>query len=218
MDPLHIGLDLDNTIIDYDAAFGEVAVALGLLPADHGLATKDAVKSLLCQRPDGEQSWMRLQGQMYGRYIDHGRLWDGVSDFLREMHATGTTLSIISHKTRHGHYDESRVNLWDAALDWLERHGLFAEEFGLRRENVHLLETREEKLATIGRLACHVFIDDLPELLLDPAFPRRTKGLWFAAGQDGAAAPGLTPYPDWLSLMQAVRALAVGRARSSPRR
>jgi hypothetical protein len=211
MQPLHIGLDLDNTIVSYDAGFPALAVELGLLPASHGLTTKDAVKTLLWRQPDGETLWMRLQGQMYGRYIEHGRLHAGVGEFLRAMHVAGNRLSIVSHKTRYGHFDANRVDLWDAAVGWLERRGLFAEEFGLRRDNVHFRETRAEKLATIGQVGCDVFIDDLPEVLLDPAFPRATTGLWFAAGQDGAAWPALTPYRDWPALRDAVHGLAAAQ-------
>ena len=205
MDQFHIGLDLDNTIISYDSGFADVAVALGLLPADHGPSTKEAVKSLVSARPDGERDWMRLQGQMYGRYIDHGRLRDGVVEFFGEMHRAGAKLSIVSHKTRYGHFDPGRTSLWDAALGWLERRGLFAAELGLHRENVHFLETREAKLETIRQIGCDVFVDDLPEVLLHPDFPPQTRGLWFAAGQDDAAGRGLVPYPDWPTVLQAVR-------------
>ena len=215
IEQFHIGLDLDNTIIDYDRGFAEVAGEMGLLPAGHGLRTKDAVKSYLWALPDGEQVWMRLQGQIYGRYIDHGRLSDGVGEFLREMHGAGARLSIVSHKTQYGHFDASRVNLWDAALGWLERRGLFGGAFGLRRDDVHLLESRDAKIATIGRIGCDLFVDDLPEVLLDPGFPQRTTGIWYVGDQDDAAGRGLAPYRDWASILQAARAFAA--ARGAPR-
>ena len=207
MRPLHVGLDLDNTIISYDSGFAAVAAEIGLLPAGHALRTKEAVKSFLWALPDGEQVWMRLQGQMYGRHIDHGELYDGVPEFLRAMRAAGAKVSIVSHKTKYGHFDESRVNLWDAALGWLERRGLFDDAFGLRREDVHLRETREEKIATIGEIGCRVFIDDLPEVLLHPKFPARTIRIWFASDQPAESGHGLVPHRDWYSLLQAVRAL-----------
>jgi hypothetical protein len=216
IEQLHIGLDLDNTIISYDIGFAEVAEEMGLLPAGHGLRTKDAVKSYLWALPDGERVWMRLQGQMYGRHIEHGRICDGVEEFLRRMHEAGARLSIVSHKTKYGHFDESQVNLWDAALGWLERRGLFSAELGLRRENVHFKETREAKLETVGRIGCHLFIDDLPEVLLHRDFPTRTHGLLFAAGRSGAPEGGLVPYSDWSSVLQAVRILNASRARCSP--
>lgn len=215
MQPFHIGLDLDNTIIDYDRAFAELAVEMGLFPAGHAPAGKEDVKSRLATRPDGEQLWMRLQGQVYGRHIDRGRPSEGVTSFLRGAHRGGARLSIVSHKTRYGHYDANRVNLWDAALGWLERQGFFAGRLGLRREDVHFTETREQKLATIGRLGCDVFVDDLPDVLLHPDFPARTQGLWFAAGQQAAASPTLTPFPDWPSLRRAVRRIEAGRTKST---
>jgi hypothetical protein len=208
---LHVGLDLDNTIISYDRAFVEIGTEMGLLPADHGLHTKNAVKSFLWGRPGGKKEWMRLQGQIYGLYIDSGRLWDGVPEFLRAMHQAGAKVSIVSHKTRYGHFDASRVNLWDAAIGWLERRGLFAEDFGLHRENIHFLETREEKIVMIANISCHVFIDDLPEVLLDLSFPAQTTGIWFACGQSDNAGRGLAPHYHWGTILQAIQELAAGR-------
>jgi hypothetical protein len=205
---LHIGLDLDNTIISYDRAFVEVGTEIGLLPADHGLRTKNAVKSFLCGRPGGKAAWMRLQGQIYGLYIDSGILWDGVPEFLRAVHQAGAKVSIVSHKTKYGHFDASRVNLWHAAIGWLERRGLFSVDLGLDRENIHFLETREEKIMMIAKIGCHVFIDDLPEVLLDPSFPRQTTGIWFASGQNDKVGRGLAPHHDWKTILQVIQGLA----------
>src|SRR5437879_1128769 len=101
MRDLHVGLDLDNTIIDYDQAFGAVGAEIGLLASGHRLASKDAVKAFLRTPPHVEEDWMRLQGQVYGRYIDRARIYDGVEQCLRMLRARGVKLSIVSHKTRH---------------------------------------------------------------------------------------------------------------------
>src|SRR5258708_7479707 len=89
MSAFHVGLDLDNTIISYDDAFGKVAAAIGLLPAGHGLRTKGPVKARLITPARGEQDWMRLQGQVYGRHIDSAVLGDGVADCIRDLRRRG---------------------------------------------------------------------------------------------------------------------------------
>jgi hypothetical protein len=209
MRELHIGLDLDNTIIDYDQAFGAVGSEIGLLALDHRLASKDAVKAFLRTPPHVEEDWMRLQGQVYGRYIDRARIYDGVDLCLRRLRAQGVKLSIVSHKTRHGHFDPDRISLWDAAMGWLERRGFFAPDgYGLRREDVHFSETRAGKIATIGRIGCDAYVDDLAEVLLDPRFPTRTRAIWFASDKNAAEGGTLKPYRQWSEIAQALAELA----------
>ena len=201
---LHVGLDLDNTLIDFDAVFGEVGTALGMLPADLRGLNKADVRGYLRGQPDGETQWMRLQGQVYGRYLDAARLYPGVAEFLLRLKDCGAAVSIVSHKTRYGHYDPARVNLWDAAVAFLDSRGFFtADGFALRRDQVFFEETRSGKIARIDALHCDIFIDDLPEVLLDPAFPARTERLWFAHGQAASAHPELTACDTWKDLAQA---------------
>lgn len=207
MSGFHIGLDLDNTIITYDAAFAKVGVDIGLLAAGHALRTKEDVKASLITPERGEQDWMRLQGQVYGRYIDSAALNEGVAAFIREMRGRGARISIISHKTRFGHFDDE-VNLWDAARGWLDRQGFFsAEGFGLDVADLHFLETRDEKVSMIDRAGCDAFVDDLPEVLHHPAFPKNVVGLWFAGDRPAADGAGLAPYRNWIDIGRKITAL-----------
>jgi hypothetical protein len=205
----HIGLDLDNTIISYDDAFGAVGVEIGLLPRALKLAGKDEVKSFLITPARGEQDWMRLQGQVYGRYIDRASLCEGVAEFLRTVRERGARVSIISHKTRYGHFDETRINLWDAASGFLDRHGFFSPDgFALDRNDLHFLETRDEKVAKIAAAGCQAFVDDLPEVLLHPAFPNETLPIWLAGNGASAATGALVAYRDWTEIRRALEKLA----------
>lgn len=206
---LRIGIDLDNTLIDYGGVFGTVAADLGMLPASQRGASKAEVRATLRAQVDGERTWMRLQGQVYGRYLGRARLFPGVAAFFREAGLAGARSTIVSHKTQYGHEDQHRVRLWDAALAWLDDAGFFAPEgFGLRREDVHFEETREAKLARIEAIGCDVFIDDLPEVLLHPAFPKQTVPLWFADSQPASAGGGLEPHRSWQAVTQ--RTLSLG--------
>jgi hypothetical protein len=206
----HIGLDLDNTLIDYDAVFGPVGVELGLLPVDQSAASKAEVREFL-QGAGGEADWMRLQGQVYGRYIERARLFEGVPESLACLRAAGVQLTIVSHKTRYGHFDPERIDLWDAARDWLTARGFFDRDgFGFSFDRVVFEETREGKLTRIAECACDVFIDDLPDVLRHPAFPPRTWPLWFAGACPAEAGGGLEPYRNWQELTAAaLRALSL---------
>jgi hypothetical protein len=208
MRSFHLGLDLDNTIISYDKAFVDVGTELGMLPAGHRLATKDEVKSDLFVRSGDELKWMELQGQVYGRYIDRAELFVGVADCLRRVQQQGGRISIVSHKTRYGHFDAARVNLWDAALGWMERRRFFeADGLRLNRRNVHFSESREGKIAAIAAIGCQAFVDDLPDVLLHRDFPSGIERIWFAADKPAAEGSPLEPHRNWSEVGRAIQAL-----------
>jgi len=182
---LSLGIDFDNTLICYDALFHRAATEQGLIPPSTP-ATKDAVRDEL--RATGrEELWTELQGVVYGSRIGEAEPFPGALDFLAEAVRAGVPVSIISHKTRQP-YRGTPVDLHAAALGWLEARGCFdASRVGLPRSRVHFLLTKEEKLAEVARSGCSHFVDDLPEILLSPAFPARTARLLFAP----AGAPAL---------------------------
>src|SRR5262249_42197027 len=92
-------------------------------------------------------------------------------EFFRQAARAPVGICIISHKTRYP-YRGPRHDLHAATLDWLDRHGFFNEnEIGLPRENVHLELTMSAKLERIAHVCCTHFLDGLPGLLPDPAFP-----------------------------------------------
>jgi hypothetical protein len=207
MPPLHIGIDLDNTIVDYDAVFGPVAEEIGLLePGLAAAGSKDEVKAQLIRLDPSESLWMRLQGQVYGRFIERATPYPGFEPFLRAVRAEGAHISIVSHKTRHGHFDPARIDLWEAARRWLERRGFFAAGgFGLDPADLHFEETRAGKIARIVSIGCQMFIDDLPDVLHHPAFPSDVERIWFACGQAPAAGVGLTAHRNWTEVLDTVR-------------
>jgi hypothetical protein len=206
MPPLHIGIDLDNTIIDYDAVFGSAAEEMGLLKTGLAAGSKDEVKAQLIELDPSESLWMRLQGQVYGRFIERAAPYPGLELFLRTVRAEGVRISIVSHKTRHGHFDPARIDLWEAARSWLVRRGFFAADgFGLDLADLHFEETRAGKVARIASIGCQIFIDDLPDVLHHPAFPGAVERIWFACDQTPAAGAGLTAHRTWTEVLDTVR-------------
>ncbi len=179
-----------------------------MLPPDRRGASKTEVREYLRRSAAGEADWMRLQGQVYGRYISRARLFEGVAGFVTSLRAAGATLTIISHKTRYGHFDSDRVDLWEASRHWLDERGFFDRtRLRFTRDEVLFDETREGKLAQIAAQGCVLFIDDLPEVLRHPAFPGVTRPLWFARAAHAEDGGGLTPYRDWKALTGAALAL-----------
>ena len=124
---LRIGLDFDNTLIDYSDVFAKVFVTESarrdITPSE--LPTgKQAVKQAAIKLA-GETFWMSIQGLAYGRGIIDGKLSSGVADFLHTARTERAEIYIVSHKTEYGHFDNSKTNLRTAARDWMEAQGFF---------------------------------------------------------------------------------------------
>jgi hypothetical protein len=190
--PPRIGVDFDNTLISYDDVFVSYAAAEGIViggAARSKREVRDAIRAL----PDGETRWQALQGRVYGKGIVDAVLLDGVSRFIRRCRGAGCDVVLISHKTEFGHFDPDRVNLRDAAVAWLEDHGLFDERKGLTRDGVYWESTREAKIQRIASTGCGLFIDDLEEVLADATFPPAVERILLSNTEpDGADRPFVT--------------------------
>ncbi len=165
-----IGVDLDNTIVDYAEAFASGARELGLSagPFQGKTALRDALRA-----KSGEDAWTDLQAYVYGEGMARARPFPGVETFFVRARAANIELRIISHKTRHA-VARPDVDLRAAASAWLA-----AQPFA-RNVPVIYAETRAEKIAEIARAGVALFIDDLVEVFDEPAFPRTVTRWLFA--------------------------------------
>lgn len=184
---MRVGIDFDNTIIAYDDVFQSVAKSWGLI-TDSVCGQKQAIRDHIRLLPDGERTWQRLQGYVYGKGISNANMFDGVGAFLSRCRLAGCPVLIVSHKTEYGHYDADRVSLREAALNWMKAHSFFGDcGYGISIENVFFEGTRAEKLARISNLDCTYFIDDLEEVLNDPAFPPGVTRILFSVNGRSSA-------------------------------
>ena len=194
---LHIGLDFDNTLVTYDEVFLAIARERGLVGPEFS-GRKQAIRDHIRRLPDGELSWQRLQGQVYGKGIVKAAMFDGVGAFLRRCRSENVPVVIVSHKTEYGHYDPDRVNLREAARGWMTAHGFFCESgFGISADSVYFETTREDKLARIAQLGCTHFVDDLEEVLTDPKFPLGVERILFTEGEIPVNVAGCKACPTW---------------------
>ncbi len=195
---MRIGIDFDNTIINYDDVFLEAAKERGLIAADFAGTSKQAVRDPIRLLPDGEMTWQRLQGFVYSKGIAHAVMFGGVDRFLRRAKREGHAIPIVSHKTEFGHLDPDRTNLRHAALDWMTQHNFFSSDgYGIQRQDVYFESTRAEKLARIASLGCACFIDDREEVLDDKRFPSAVKPVLFAAATMSGHPPAYALCPTW---------------------
>ena len=208
-----IGVDFDNTIVCYDALFHRVARERGLVPADLPVNKSDVRNHL--RRAGREDAWTEMQGCVYGARMAEAAAYPGVLEFFQACRRAGIPTCVISHKTRHPFLGE-RHDLHQAALLWLEQQGFFdPAKIGLSRSQVFLELTKEAKIERIALCHCTVFIDDLPEILGEPAFPRIERILFDPNGLY-ASEKRFFRARTWPEIWERVGAAKVGRAVPCP--
>ena len=174
---MRFGVEFVNTSGGYDALFHRGCRERNLIPAEVPVNKSD-VRNYL-RRIGHEDAWTEMQGYVYGARMNEAEAYPGVLDFFRAARAGASELCIISHKTKHP-FRGPAYDLHQAALGWLELNGFFdPARIGLPRESAFLELTKQEKLARIAERGCTHFIDDLPELLMDPGFPNGVKRVLF---------------------------------------
>ncbi len=190
-----IGLDFDNTIVDYDRVFYHVARERNLVPPETP-PLKNAVRD--CMRKAGiEDEWTALQGYVYGCRMLDAECYPGVMDCLSAIRENGITIYIISHKTRTPYLGPA-YDLHQSARDFLKAKGFFdASIVGMPPENVFFELTKAEKIKRIGLQQCDIFLDDLPEILTDPTFPDRTTRILFDPTGKTVVPDGITRVTSW---------------------
>lgn len=171
-----IGLDFDNTIVNYDALFYKVAIEWDVVNQSVSVS-KRAVRDFL-RAVDKEDIWTEMQGYVYGVRMEEAEAYPGVFSFIQRMQAVGHQVAIISHKTKYP-FMGPQYDLHASALTWVKRY-LCEKNLPLIPDSYVFFEvTKEDKWARIAKLSCDVFIDDLPEILLSPQFPSNTQRLLF---------------------------------------
>ena len=202
---MRIGLDFDNTLACYDKVFPFVARNMGLLPGNWSGGKAD-IRTFMRNQPQGETYWQRLQGQVYGKYMNRAVLYPEVANFLLRLKARGDEAFIVSHKTEFGHCDPEQVPLRREALRWMQANRFFdSAGFGLAESNVFFENTREAKVKKIADLECDLFIDDLWEVFAEQHFPLNTKKILFGSSTEGQkAAPCELISKSWREIAQHV--------------
>jgi hypothetical protein len=204
---MRIGIDFDNTIIGYDKVFCHLAKAANLVADDYA-GSKRELREIVQASSEGDLAWQRLQGKAYGEFINVAEIFAGFKEFIAACNRDDDIeVFIVSHKTELGHHDDKRINLRNAAREWLREQGFFGNETPfIKEENVFFETTREEKIARIKALNCTHFIDDLPEVLFAPSFPPQVERFWFQPEDQMEMATHAETkiYTNWIDIKNAI--------------
>ncbi len=165
--PRIIGLDLDNTVIDYTNAYSAVAAHLGL-PEE--CRTRHQIRRLLRKSPPNDFEWQEFQALLYTEGLEHATPANGLHAFLETCAVLRVTVAIVSHKTENTPQRFGAEDLRAPALLWLDKHGVVPDY--IMPSDIHFCPTRQLKIEAIRNIQADVFVDDLTEVLMDPAMPR----------------------------------------------
>lgn len=190
-----IGVDFDNTIIDYSRLFVACALDLRLIEPGTGW-TKQRVRDHIRAR-HGDPAWCDLQAEVYGARIVDASPMLGCLNALRRLRDLGAELKIVSHKTERAVARPNDGNLRDAARGWLAAHGFTTgPDAPLTGADVHFESTRGAKVRRIAALGCTHFVDDLVEVFEEPEFPGGVERLLFGPPAIGVMAT-IKCYSSW---------------------
>jgi len=171
-----IGIDFDNTIINYEQLFASQAIKNAWL-SDDSLSKKE-VKQALIDKFGDDLKWQILQAEIYGETIAKAKPYAGVIKFIQAAISSGTIVYIVSHKTEFSNFD-GKTNLIKPAIQWLNDHNIIGDSGLIPASHVSYHATRTDKINKINELNCDIFIDDLSEVLLNPQFPVQTTPIHF---------------------------------------
>jgi hypothetical protein len=179
---LRVGLDFDNTIVDYRPLFAAALARLGIASLDANAPEKTGVRDRLRALPDGEARWQQLQAELYGTAIAGAPAYPGLTQFLARARERGDRLVIVSHKSRFAAAAPHGPDLQEAARAWLVAAGIAGD--AIAHDDIYFAATRAEKIERIRALELTHFVDDLADVLDDPAFPPQTRAILFRESWD----------------------------------
>ena len=159
----NVGIDFDNTLVNYDRSFYDLAYEKDLIPL--GLEkSKNAVRKFL--RDKGKDEYFSLlQGEIYGPKILKAKPAKGCIKAIQSMQKSGFNIFIVSHKTRFP-YKGPKFDLHDSAEKWLDYYSFFSlDGANINKDNIFFNASKDEKIDKLHNLNCNFFIDDLPEIL-----------------------------------------------------
>lgn len=201
-----IGVDFDNTLVNYDDLMHAVALERGLIRADVR-KNKKTIRDVIRQLPDGEIEWQRLQAILYGPRMGEAILADGAKTFFELCKQHKSVVYIISHKTEYAAFGETGTDLRTVAMTWMRDNGFFkADGLGLSPQIVYFESTRQEKIERIRHLRCTHFIDDLEETFLEDSFPANVEKILYTPHRQYSPPRGVRVLTTWKEISEYFKA------------
>tara|TARA_B100001063_G_scaffold227750_1_gene238525 strand:- start:21 stop:632 length:612 start_codon:yes stop_codon:yes gene_type:complete len=175
---IKIGIDFDNTIVNYEDSFHEEAVKRKIFTKNQRKKnSKEILKNKLISK-NKEEEWTTIQGIVYGKKMLRAKPYKNSINFINKFcDKKNFELFIVSHKTLYPIIGE-KINLHKISKNWIKKKKIFKnKKIGWIKKHVFFLKTKEEKIKKIVQLKCDYFIDDLEEIL--KKLPKKIKKIHF---------------------------------------
>lgn len=172
----NLGIDLDNTIINYSISIVDLAKIEYGIDLETNTNLKRNFKRLILKKFN-ENEWTRAQGLLYSKYISSAILYDDFLPNLEKLRTIFDNIYIVSHKTKFP-YIGNKIDIREKAMNWIMENIVSDTGVPLVKENdVYFESTINEKIQRISEIECKIFIDDLPDILLK--LPNNLEGILF---------------------------------------
>ena len=168
---MRIGFDFDNTIVDYDLVFTQIANELNLEYLD---SPKNSIKNYYEVELGKPNSWKKIQFKVYCELISKIAPSDKFITFLYWLIDNKHDIFIVSHKTKYIKINNKNLNLRQPAKKWVEKNiPIF------NKERIFFETSAIAKIRKIKLLNLDFFVDDLITILNHRHFPLKTKKILF---------------------------------------
>ena len=164
-----IGIDLDNTIINYNNAFTKFLKKKKIHLKE---INRDKIKKISNENPK-IINWTYAQEEIYGKYIKYAKLFSYYKSFEKFAIKNKFKLYIISHKTRLSEYSK-KYDLRKVANLWLKKN------LKKKKYKIFFLNSITEKLNKIKTINPDFYIDDLEKILINKRLPKKIKKIHFS--------------------------------------
>ena len=169
---MRVGIDLDNTIINYSNIFSEICkdYDLKINKKNPKLQLKTYIRKYISKK-----KWTKIQGEVYGEKIFKADIFQNFKSFLKFAKRNSIEIIIISHKSKNPILGK-KINLHSKALLFLEKKLDF--KF-LKNKNIFFENSLSNKIKKITDCECDYFVDDLLDVFKNKKFPATTEKLLF---------------------------------------
>lgn len=166
---LKIGIDLDNTIINYQNSFKKFLKEKNI---NFRIINKKKIK-FISNNSSKIKSWTQAQEEIYGKYIVFARPFKFFKDFEKFALKNNIKLFIVSHKTKYSQFSK-KYNLHSQSNKWLKKN--ISKEI----YKIYYVNTVNQKVKKIANLNLDYFIDDLIKIFNHKNFPKKVKKIHFS--------------------------------------
>ncbi len=170
---IKIGIDLDNTIINYQNSFKKFLKEKNIFQKS---LNKDKTK-FLANNNSKIKNWTQAQEEIYGFYLNVAKPFKYFKDFEKFAIKNKIKLYIISHKTKYSQFSK-KYNLQYESNRWIKNN------INKNKYSVFYLSTLNKKIKKIEEIKPDYFIDDLIKILKHKNFPKKVKKIYFSKVKD----------------------------------